>query len=187
MPVAVTTNSPCWRWTTPAASAAVIATGLTGSPAKRSRRWSLQPPRSGPVGATSKPQLLARSGAMARPRAASSGTQAPSEPRRDQLAPPSASTVASAANACSPSGPAKRRVASSPAQPSQRWRMWNCTPPARSRCSQARSNGAAFMSLGNTRPDVPTKVRMPSSAAHARTASGPKSSRYGASAGSRAA
>ena len=35
--------------------------------------------------------------------------------------------------------------------------MWNCTPAARNRCSQARSSGAAFMSFGNTRPDVPDK------------------------------
>jgi hypothetical protein len=38
------------------------------------------------------------------------------------------------------------------------------------RCSQARSSGAAFMSVGNTRPEVPTKVSMPRPAAHARTA-----------------
>jgi hypothetical protein len=90
------------------------------------------------------------------PRAASSGTQAPSEPSRAQLPPPSASTVARL------DGQFARGVSKRSApfchQPSQRWRAWNTTPAARSRCSQARSSGAAFISCGKTRPELPTKV-----------------------------
>ena len=44
------------------------------------------------------------------------------------------------------------------------------------RCSQARSKGAAFMSRGNTRCELPTKVSMPSPAAQSRSACGPKTS-----------
>jgi hypothetical protein len=49
---------------------------------------------------------------------------------------------------------------------SQRWRMWNCTgtpvPPGwRSRCIQLRSSGAAFMSVGNTRPESRQRSRCP--------------------------
>jgi hypothetical protein len=36
------------------------------------------------------------------------------------------------------------------------------TPACLSWCSQARSKGAAFMSVGNTRPELPTKVATPS-------------------------
>ena len=39
----------------------------------------------------------------------------------------------------------------------------------RRRCSQARSSGAAFMSVGNTRCELPTKVVMPRPAAQSRT------------------
>ena len=116
---------------------------------------------------------------MSTPLPASSGTQAASEPRRGQLAPPRASTVARAATCRSPWGTAKRRAPSG-AQPSQRWRMWNCTPRPRSRCSHARSSGAAFMSAGNTRPEVPTKVSTPSPCAQARRCSAPKRSSSGA-------
>ena len=116
---------------------------------------------------------------MSTPLPASSGTQAASEPRRGQLAPPRASTVARAATCRSPWGTAKRRAPSC-AQPSQRWRMWNCTPRPRSRCSHARSSGAAFISAGNTRPEVPTKVSTPSPCAQARRCSAPKRSSSGA-------
>ena len=63
--------------------------------------------------------------------------------------------------------------------PSQRCRMWNCTPAALSRCSQARSSGAAFMSLGKTRPEVPTKVSTPSPCAHSRNCCGPSAASQG--------
>ena len=63
-----------------------MATDFSGSPAWRLLKCSLQP--------TSKPQLDGCSGARSTPRACSQGHQAPSEPRRGQLAPPSASTVA---------------------------------------------------------------------------------------------
>ena len=72
-----------------------------------------------------------------------------------------------------PCGVAKCSAPSS-SQPSQRWRWWNTTPCSRKRCSQARSSGAAFMSVGKTRPEVPTKVSTPRPAAQARTASGGK-------------
>ena len=49
----------------------------------------------------------------------------------------------------------------------------------RRRCSQARSSGAAFISSGNTRPDVPTKVDTPSACTQARSASGPNASSSG--------
>ena len=39
--------------------------------------------------------------------------------------------------------------------------------------------GAAFISCGNTRPDVPTKVLMPKSFAQARKAAGPKAVKAG--------
>ena len=67
---------------------------------------------------------------MSTPRAASSGTHAPSEPRRDQLAPPRASTVASAAKRRSRRRAREAQRGAVALQPSQRWRMWNCTRPA---------------------------------------------------------
>ena len=50
----------------------------------------------------------------------------------------------------------------------------------RNRRSHERSNGAAFKSLGNTRPEVPTNVSMPSPRAQALSASGPKDASNGA-------
>lgn len=44
------------------------------------------------------------------------------------------------------------------------------TPVSRSRCNQARSRGAAFFSVGNTRPELPTKVSTPNLAAQSRKA-----------------
>ena len=100
---------------------------------------------------------------MVIPRSASTGAQRPSEPRRGQLPPPSASKVVG--HTCGgPSGVSNVSRACSvellPSlpQPCQRWRMWNCTPLARMRCNQARSSGRLFMSVGNTRPEVPTNV-----------------------------
>ena len=131
----------------------------------------LQLPRRRP---TSKPQLDGRSGATldaarcqqrhpgavgAEPRPARAAQrQHASRPARTQRR---------------PSGVAKRSAPSA-SQPSQRWRMWKCTPAPRSRCSQARSSGAAFRSVGNTRPELPTKVSMPSPCAQARSACGSK-------------
>jgi len=74
----------------------VKATPLSGWPSKRSRKISDQ--------ATVKPELAGRSGEILTPLAASVCTHAPSEPRRGQLAPPSASTVALAAISRCPSG-----------------------------------------------------------------------------------
>jgi hypothetical protein len=61
-----------------------------------------------------------------------------------------------------PAGPA---VAHMKAHPRPGWRR---------RCSQARSSGAAFMSVGKTRCELPTKVSTPRPAAQARRFSGPK-------------
>ena len=76
--------------------------------------------------------LAGRNGATATPRWAKSATQAPLEPSRDQLPPPSANTTARAAMVWGPAGVSNTRfcmpglasmpVASGP-QPSQRWRM----------------------------------------------------------------
>mmetsp|Transcript_116494 Transcript_116494/g.323857 ORF Transcript_116494/g.323857 Transcript_116494/m.323857 type:complete len:307 (+) Transcript_116494:327-1247(+) len=174
MPVAVMTNSP-WRRGKPSASS---ATGLTGWPANSVAKRSLQPGPAGwaAVGPMSKPQLAGCSGATSTPRAASHGAQAPSEPSCGHEAPPSASSVAVGVTRRSPSGVAKRSapIPGSAAQPVQRWRIANLTPAARSRCSQARSSGAAFRSAGNTRPELPTKVSTPSPAAQARSASASK-------------
>jgi hypothetical protein len=85
-------------------------TFFTGVPAKRCFMCSLQ--------ATSKPQLAGRRRSTLTPRAASSGTQAPSDPSFAQLPPPSASTVAPAPTFSSPAGVAKRSAPSA-AQPVQ--------------------------------------------------------------------
>ena len=118
----------------------------------------------------------ARCRRRARPAAA---THAPSEPRRDQLAPPSASTTASASN-CTSRRPASRNAArrrASRPQPSQRWRMWNCTatPAARHAGDAARRAAAARPSCrsGTRGPRCRRRCSMPSARAHARTASGP--------------
>src|SRR3989344_5363953 len=157
MPASVSTNSP-WRvsvW--PWRSVKVSVTGLIGWPAWRLVRCSDQPSRPSPVGATSKPQLAARKGAMSTPRSCSQGAQRPSEPRRDQLPPPRASRVARGWAMTEPTGAVK---VSSPAsvQPCQLWRVCTRTPCWRSRLSQARSKGAAFISCGKTRPELPTKA-----------------------------
>ena len=162
-PVAVATNSPlrrnCWNR---------IATDLKGWPAKRLAKYSLQPPR------TSNPQLAGNSAATSTPRWRNSGTQAPSDPSRGQLRAAQGQHHRPRPQHSSPSGVSKRKAPSS-VQPVKRCRMWNCTPRARSRCSQARNSGAAFMSAGNTRPEVPTKVSMPRPCAHSRSAGASKS------------
>ena len=74
-----------------------------------------------------------------------------------------------------PRRPGRMPVASStmpiPAQPAVA--HVELHPSPRNRCSHARSKGAAFMSTGNTRPEVPTKVSTPSPAPRP-APSGPK-------------
>ncbi len=70
----------------------------------------------------SKPQLAGSSGVTATPCCASSGSQAPSEPSRAQLPPPSASTTASASTRRSPSAACEAQLppavgAFAPAEP----------------------------------------------------------------------
>ncbi len=110
--------------------------------------------------------------------------QAPSEPRRGQEAPPQARMVARAAMVVSPAGVSTRSA--SPSQPAQRWRGRMSTPRSASRASQARRSGEAFIALGNTRPEEPTKVSCPSPSHQSRTRSGPKARMCGARTGSAA-
>jgi len=128
----------------------------------------------------SKPQFEGRKGATSTPRADRNGVQLPSAPRRGQLAPPSASTVASAMKVNSPPGVPKRS-APSPVQPCHLWRAWKTTPLSSSRRSQARSRGDAFIMTGKTRPELPSKVSIPSSAAHALISFGVKALSAGSS------
>ena len=100
--------------------------------------------------------LAGRNGARATPLAASQGAQAPSEPSRAQLAPPSASTVTTGRRTCRPPGVANASPA--PSNPCQRQRVCRVTPRASSRRSQARSSGEAFIATGNTRPEVPVNT-----------------------------
>ncbi len=160
MPVRVITASP--RSTCPPNE---NAAPFSGWPSKRSRKISDQ--------ATVNPQLAGRSGDIATSFAASVSTQPPSDPSRGQLAPPSASTVASASTARAPSGVANNRRPSS-SQPVQRCRSANCTPMNSSRRSHARSSGEALNASGKTRPLEPTKVGCPSASLHRRSASGGK-------------
>ena len=76
---------------------------LSGWPSKRVRKLSDQ--------SAMKPQLAGRSGVTSIPALARTSTQRPSEPSRGQLAPPSASTVASACALTSPSGCAEEQGA----------------------------------------------------------------------------
>ena len=161
MPVGVTTHSP-WRDWRPSASRHEITTGLTGAPAYRCANTSLQP--------MSKPQFAGCNGAIAAPRSRSHDTHAPSDPSCGQLPPPRASSTASAVTVRSPVG-VENTSAPPASQPVQRWCTWNTTPLSRSRRTHARSIGAAFMSIGNTRPELPTKVSKPSSRVQARNAS----------------
>ena len=110
---------------------------------------------------------------MATPARASTSVQAPSEPSRGQLAPPSARMVASGLCATGVlSGRSKTRLPPALVQPIQRWRGMKVTPWLRSRCSQARSSGDAFMAAGNTRPLDPTNTGWPSASHQARRCCG---------------
>ena len=99
------------------------------------------------------------------PAFASTSTQPPSEPSRGQLAPPSASTVASASTFTRPRGVSNSSVAALvPAGPAMA-QLEFARPRASSRRSQARSSGEALSDFGNTRPLDPTKVSWPSALA----------------------
>ncbi len=91
---------------------------FNGVPAWRSRNVSDH--------AQAKPALAGRRGATGTPSPSRSGTQAPSEPRRGQLAPPRASSVAVGRTVRSPSGVSKVRAPS--AIPVRRWRGRIATP-----------------------------------------------------------
>ncbi len=136
---------------------------FNGWPAKRSRNGADQ--------ATSKPLLAGRSARTSTPASTRCGTHVPSEPVRGQLAPPSASTVASGRTTDSPSA-VRSRSAPSSVQPSQRWRTASSTPRSSRRRSHARSSAVARHDAGNTRPLEPTDVASPSAAAHLRRSSG---------------
>src|SRR5215211_4367142 len=101
-------NSPCWR-----NDPKNKTTDLMGCPSKRSRKCGLQ--------FTSNPQLDDFNGSTWTPACTSQGTQAPSEPSRDQLPPPSASTVASGLTATLPCGVSNWRDPSG-SQPVHLWR-----------------------------------------------------------------
>ncbi|OIQ71949.1 hypothetical protein GALL_464300 [mine drainage metagenome] len=150
------------------------ATPFSGSPSKRSRKISDQ--------ATVNPQLAGLSGDIFVPFAANIFTQPASDPSRGQLAPPSASTVARASTALSPSGVWNSNWPLA-FQPVQRWRSENCTPDASSRRNQARRSGDAFNAFGKIRPLEPTKVGCPSAPHHSRKLSGGNTSMAAASCG----
>ena len=145
---------------------------FTGTPANFWRKWSVQ--------STSNPQLAGCRDSTVTPRASNHGTQAPSDPSFGQLAPPKARMTASAVTVLEPSGISKRN-ARGPSHPHHRCRTWMTNPAWRSRRSQARRSGAAFISVGNTRPDDPMKVSMPKSRAQARNAPAPKAASRGSS------
>ena len=162
MPSAVTTHSPIRR--DPSGVSRPVndrATVFSGCPAKRWRKCSLQ--------SISNPQLAAGcSSAMATPfPAVMTPTVRQSPPRPAG----SAERQNRGRGAKSPSAVA-RRSSPSAFHPSQRCRTCRRTPACRKRCSQARNSGAAFMPVGNTRPELPTAVSMPSCPAHRRSWSG---------------
>ena len=140
---------------------------LSGVPANFSAKCADQP--------TVKPQFAGRSGEIST--SGSSAVHPPVLPRRGQEAPPSASTTASA-SWVAPSAKRRRPWASHPVHSA---RVTNFTPRLSSRLIQARSSGLAFITLGKTRPLLPTKVDCPSPAHHSRTASGGNSASQGVS------
>ncbi len=111
------------------------------------------------------------------------GTQDPSDPVRGQLAPPRASTQASAVATLRVPSAFSKAMAPSPSHPSQVRRVRTSTPRSLSRRSHARSSAVARKPFGNTRPLLPTKVPSPSPSHHARKAAGSKRSRAGVSRG----
>ena len=165
MPRAETTNSP--RDTTPPADRAAPFTGLPKCRAIAADQW------------TAKPMLAGAKGASATPAPARTGAQAPSDPSRAQLAPPSANTVAPASTRTGPSGVANSAAA--PSQPCQRQPVRTLTPSPASCPAQALSSGEAFIATGNTRPVDPVNTGCPSPRAQSCTWSGPKAASIGAS------
>ena len=88
--------------------------GLAPSSSAMNSRRSICPPGAAPPRPTSNPQLEGFNAATSTPRCSSQGIQAPSEPSRAQLPPPSASTTAFACTCSRPSGyqsPAHRHPA----------------------------------------------------------------------------
>jgi hypothetical protein len=136
---------------------------LTGVPAKFVANPSVQ--------ATCTPQFAGRNGFTATPAVRSTSTHVPSEPTRGQLAPPSASTVMSAAAVMTVPSATRKRLPRS-AGPSQRWRVSIVTPSSRRRASHALSRGVARDDRGNTLPLDPTNVGSPRPAHHSRSAAG---------------
>ena len=156
------------REVTTRASLNAIATDLKGSPAKRSAKYGAparRRSRSWPAQRRHRHAALPATAPRRRRSPAATSWRRPAPARRRRPG-----TLLARRRREAQRGGRRRGVA----QPSQRWRMWNCTPAARSRCSQARSSGAAFMSFGNTRPEVPTKVSMPRPCAQSRNCCGPK-------------
>ena len=119
---------------------------FSGWPSKRAANTGDQPIRT--------PQLLARKSAIRTPWPRNIGTHAPSEPMRGQDAPPSASKTASGRTASAPEGVSKARSPCAFSRASNGADK-NFTPRASSRCSQARSSGAAFSAVGKIRPELP--------------------------------
>ena len=129
--------------------------------------------------ATRNPQFDGRNGATSTPSAERIPAHAPSDPSRAQDPPPSASTVARAATPRAPPGVAKTAAPSR--HPSHRQRVRTSTPAPSSLPSHARSNGDAFISRGNTRPELPVNTSTPSPRAQSCTAPGPNPASIGPS------
>ena len=172
-------NSPAWRQVGPLVLAQLDGHRLqrmAGKALTRSARSSrCRPPR---LATRARSRSSPRAAAPARRRrCCSHGTQAPSEPSRDQLAPPSASTSTSARTLPSPCGVSKRsRRGPAPPAPTP-------SPASDGACGTARPARAAGAArhaatarpscrCGNTRPELPTKVSMPSPAAQSRNCCG---------------
>ena len=127
------------------------------------------------------PTLEGAKGVIATPFSASHGTQAASDPRRGQLAPPVARITLRATIRRVPSGVSKANPP--PANPVQRQRRRSATPSPSSRASQALRSGEAFIPTGNTRPVEPVNNSTPSPRANSITSTGPNASIIGASCG----
>ena len=160
MPVALTTHSPCWNLASPSTSRQCATTGFSGAPACSLAKWSLQP--------MSKPQF---DGCKRRDVDAARLQQRLPGAVGTELRPAAAAErehhgvgvhVHFAARAWRSA--ARRRRASR----CQRCCTWKRTPCSRRRRTQPRSSGAALRSVGNTRPELPTKVSTPSPRAHSR-------------------
>ena len=125
------------------------------------------------------PTLEAWKGLSGVPAAAKGICQAPSDPKRAQLAPPSARISAPAVKVTLPAGVSNRCCASVVSGPVHRWRRSNITPSASNRANHARRRGEAFMQVGKIRPVLPVKTSCPSASAKPITSSGPNCNRMG--------